>query len=58
MLVEESDLSIEIYKHSWRQEMDSHKCPPEEDSMGKASIKFNNLGKHLDSEIWIEAKGE
>ena len=58
MLVEGSDLSVEIHKHSRRREMDSYERPPEEDPMGKASIKFNDLGKHLDSEIRIETKGE
>lgn len=58
MLVEGSDLSIEIHKHSRRREMDSYERPPEEDPMGKASVKFGDLGKHLDSEIRIETKGE
>ena len=58
MLMEGSDLSIEIHKHSRQREMDRSERTPEEDPMGKASVKFGDLGKHLDSEIRIETKGE
>jgi len=58
ILKEGSDLNIEIHKkHSWQQNI-SFRRTPKSDSLCQASIRFDDLWKHLVSEAQKETKCE